>query len=229
MQGGQSGAILKNLYIKLDNTASGDKVFTVRANGENTDITVTLGLMDLTGSDTTHNYSVGDYDDLCLSAYFPGPTFSMPCWGLVCYIAPGEEECSPSISLNTYSWSVNGGSKVTEGSNYTSGLTYFTITNNSGGAVTITIGGTDMTGGGHTWDLSDDGSAGDMIYGLYAGLDDGDDNYDVVVREDTPYNTLVSGLADEGTQDFGLNISVPTNFDDGNSKSGTITLTAVCD
>jgi len=86
-----------------------------------------------------------------------------------------------------------------------------------------------MTGGGYTWDLSDDGSAGDMIYGLYAGLDDEDDTYDVVVKETGPYNTLVSGLVDEGTQDFGMKIYVPTNFDDGNSKSGTITLTAVCD
>ena len=135
--------------------------------------------------------------------------------------------CSPSISLNTYSWNVNGGSPVTEGSNYATGLTYFTITNESGGAVTITVGGTDMTGGGYTWDLSDDGSAGDMIYGMYAGLSGGD--YITVVKESQPYNTLKAGLADEGTQDFGLKIYVPTNFDDGNNKSGTIILTATCD
>ncbi len=135
--------------------------------------------------------------------------------------------CSPSISLNTYSWSVNGGSPVAESSNYATGLTYFTITNNSGGAVTITIGGTDMTGGGYTWDLADDGSPGDMIYGLYAGLDGG--AYTIVVKESAPYNTLKAGLADSGTQDFGLKIYTPTNFDDGNSKSGTITLTVACD
>lgn len=135
--------------------------------------------------------------------------------------------CTPSIEVDPSSWSVNSGTPVDEDSNYTTGLTYFTITNNSGGDVTITIGGTDMAGGGYTWDLSDDGSNGDMVYGMYAGLSGG--SYNIVVKEDTPYNTLVSGLADEGTQDFGLSIYTPTVFDDGNAKSGAITLTAVCD
>lgn len=135
--------------------------------------------------------------------------------------------CSPSISLNTYSWNVNSGNLVSENSNYSSGLAYFRITNNSGGAVTITIGGADMTGGGYTWDLSDDGSVGDMIYGMKAGLSGGD--YTIVVKETAPYNTLKAGLADSGTQDFGLKIYTPTNFDDGNDKSGAITLTAACD
>jgi len=135
--------------------------------------------------------------------------------------------CSPSISLNLYSWSVNNGDPVSEGSNYATGLTYFTITNNSGGSVTITIGGTDMTGGGYTWDLSDDGSAGDMVYGMYAGLSGGD--YTIVVKESEPYNTLKSGLADDATQDFGLKIYIPTSFDDGNPKTGTVTLIATCD
>lgn len=138
-----------------------------------------------------------------------------------------EGGCSPSISLNTSSWSVNGGSPVSTSSNYATGLTYFRITNNSGGAVTITIGGADMTGGGYTWDLADDGSPGDMIYGMYAGLSGG--SYNIIVKESAPYNTLKAGLADSGTQDFGLKIYIPTNFDDGNSKSGTVTLTAVCD
>lgn len=84
-----------------------------------------------------------------------------------------------------------------------------------------------MTGGGYTWDLADDGSPGDMIYGLYAGLDGGD--YTIVVKESAPYNTLKAGLADSGTQDFGLKIYTPTNFDDGNNKSGSITLTVACD
>lgn len=137
-----------------------------------------------------------------------------------------EGGCSPSIELSQTSWSVNGGNPVAEGSNYATGLDWCTITNHSGGTVDITIGGTDMTGGGYTWDLADDGNPGDMIYGLYAGLYGGD--YTIVVKESTPYNTLKSGLADEGTQDFGLKIYIPTNFDDGNNKSGTTILTAAC-
>jgi len=135
-----------------------------------------------------------------------------------------EGGCSPSISLNTYSWSAG---PIEENSNYSSGLTHFTITNNSGGAVTITIGGTDMTGGGYTWTLSDTATPGDMICGLKAGLSGGD--YTIIVKKTTPYNTLVSGLADSGTQDFGLRLYTPTDFDDGYEKSGTITLTATCD
>jgi len=137
------------------------------------------------------------------------------------------EVCSPSISLNTASWDVNGGSPVAVNSNYSTGLTYFNITNNSGGAVTITIGGADMTGGGYTWDLDDGGSPGDMIYALKAGLDGS--SYNITVRETATYNTLKAGLADGASQLFGLNLYTPTSYDDGNSKSGNVTLTVVCD
>lgn len=135
--------------------------------------------------------------------------------------------CSPSISLNTYSWNVNSGSPVDAGSNYVTGLTYFNVTNNSGGAVTITISGTDMTGGGYTWDLDDGGNPGNMIYALKAGLNGGD--YTIIARETATYNTLKAGLANGASQLFGLKLWTPTVYADGNSKSGTITLTTVCD
>lgn len=151
-------------------------------------------------------------------------TLNEPTWGVI-----GSEEpaCSPSIELNTSSWDVNSGVPVAENADYSSGLDYFTITNNSGGAVSITIHGTDMAGGGYIWDLADDGSPGDMTYGLYAGLEGG--SYNIIVRETATYNTLKAGLADEGTQSFGLKIYTPTNYDDGNEKTGTITLTVTCD
>jgi len=146
-----------------------------------------------------------------------------PTWG-----EWGEEEaaCSPSIDLNTSSWDVNSGDPVSEASTYNAGLTFFTITNNSGGPVNISISGIDMTGGGHTWTLSDTATPGDMTYGLKAGLSGGD--YTIIVKKNSPYNSLVEDLADEATQDWGLKIYTPTNFDDGNEKSGTITLTVVC-
>jgi len=112
---------------------------------------------------------------------------------------------------------------VIEGSTTETGLTHFTVTNNNAFAVNITIGGTDMTGG-TTWTLSNDGTAGNMIYGLNAGLEDG--SYNVIVNK-AGGNTLVSGLAGSGgTQSWGLQFLAPSTMTDGESKSGTVTLTA---
>jgi len=97
------------------------------------------------------------------------------------------------------------------------------VTNGSGFAINITIGGIDMTGG-ITWTLADDGSPGTNIYGLKAGLEGG--SYDIIVKKNTPYSALVSGLADSVTQRWGLKLYVPTTFSDGIQKTGTITLTA---
>lgn len=136
--------------------------------------------------------------------------------------------CSPSISLNQTSWSVNGGSPVSASSTYETAINWCRITNNSGGTVNITIHGTDMIGGGYTWDLADDATPGSMTYGLKAGLDDADDTFDTIVRETATYNVLVGNLADSATQDFGLKVWTPTAYSDGNTKSGNITLTVAC-
>jgi hypothetical protein len=64
--------------------------------------------------------------------------------------------CNENISNSPSTWSVNGGSSVAANSNYSTGLDYFTITNNSGGVVDITISGTDMLGG--NWDWSEQGA-----------------------------------------------------------------------
>ena len=132
--------------------------------------------------------------------------------------------CAEDISNTPSTWSVNGGTAVATNSTYTTGLTNFTITNSSGGAVDITIQATDMTGG-NTWELSEDGTAGNMICGLKAGLEGGD--YTIVVPE-LSSSTLKSGLADSATQKWGLKLYTPTVFSDGASKSGTVTITAVC-
>jgi hypothetical protein len=136
--------------------------------------------------------------------------------------------CSPSIEVDQSTWNVNSGDPVATDTSYNTGITWATITNNSGGSVDITIGGTDATGG-TSWDLTNDATNGNMIFGMKAGLDDADDTYDVVIREDAPYNQLVNSLADSGTQDFGLWILTPTVHTDGVTKSSTVTLTAVCE
>jgi hypothetical protein len=134
--------------------------------------------------------------------------------------------CTEDITNTPSAWSVNSGSPVETSSEYTTGLTHFTVTNNSGGAVDITISGTDMAGGGYTWTLSDTATAGDMTFGLKAGLSGGD--YTIIVKKNSPFNALVSGLADEGTQDWGLKLYTPTLYDDGYTKTGTVTITATC-
>lgn len=117
---------------------------------------------------------------------------------------------------------------VAEGATPTTGLGFFTVTNNSSGAITITIQGTDMTGTGTDWDLSDDGTAGTDVVGIKAGLEGGD--YTIVVKEDGPYNTLKAGLADEATQKWGLKLYIPTSITTkADTKTGTVTLTATCD
>jgi len=135
--------------------------------------------------------------------------------------------CSPNTTTTSSDWNVNGGTPVTVSTNYTTGLTYFNTTNNSGGAVTIRIGGSDMIGGGYTWDLDDDGGIGSMIYAMRAGLEGGD--YTIIVRETADFNILKAGLADGASQLWGLKLSTPTVYSDGVTKTGNITLTVTCD
>jgi hypothetical protein len=107
-------------------------------------------------------------------------------------------------------------------------INYFTITNTGNCAVDVTIQGTDVSGGDDTWDLADDANPGENIYGLYAGKDDADDLFDVIVRETVTYNTLVSDLAEDATQGWGLKFYMPTSVSgyDAQQMSGNITLVA---
>ncbi len=167
-------------------------------------------------------YNAAEYIDPSDSATF----ISIGSWAISLYGEGETAGCTEDITNSPSSWSVNSGSPVDANSNYSTGLTFFTVTNNSGGAVDIAISGTDMTGGGYTWALSDTATPGDMTYGLYAGLSGGD--YTTIVKKNSPFNNLVTGLADSGTQDWGLKIYTPTVYSDGNAKSGTVTVTATC-
>lgn len=127
---------------------------------------------------------------------------------------------APDISNDPSEWNLG---TVLEGSTTETGLTYFTVTNNSGFAVNITIIGEDMTGGATPWVLSDTATQGTDIYGLKAGR--AGESYNIIVPK-TFANTLVSGLAASGTQDWGLQLLAPLIMSDGASKSGKVTLTA---
>jgi hypothetical protein len=105
-------------------------------------------------------------------------------------------------------------------------INYFTLTNSGDCQIDVTIQGTDMAGGGFTWTLSDTATQGNMICGFKAGLDDADDNFDIVVRKTATYNYLVENLGVSATQGWGLQLLSPTVYNDGNTKAGTITVTA---
>jgi len=134
-------------------------------------------------------------------------------WVVVDYSLP-----SISNTPNTYAFGV-----VSEGSTTETGLTHFEVTNNSGYAINITIGGTDMTGG-VTWTLSDNAIPGTDTYGLKAGL--AGTSYNITVMKNSPYNILISNLADSSSQQWGLQLLAPTSFTGGGLVSGNVTLTA---
>ena len=106
------------------------------------------------------------------------------------------------------------------------GLTHFSVTNNSGAPVTITIRATDFAGG-NGWTLSDTATPGVDTVGLKAGLEGSD--YTIIVKKTETFNVLVSGLADGVTQKWGLKLYTATEHSDGVEKSTTVTLTAVLD
>ena len=143
-------------------------------------------------------------------------------WGLIDALAAVGSVPSTIDILNSPSNYAFG--LLSENLNYQTGFTHFTVTNNSAYPVNITIGGSDMTGGVN-WTLSDTATPGADTYGLRSGLE-GDTAYAIILKKNTPYNTLVSNLPSLGTQQWGLELIAPTSFSDSVQKSGTITLTA---
>jgi hypothetical protein len=129
----------------------------------------------------------------------------------------------PEITNSPSSWAI-GVIPINTSSNTT--INYFTINNTGNCAVDITIQGTNLTGGDDTWVLSGTATPGENIYGLYAGKDDADDLFDVVVN--TTANLFVSSLAEDATQAWGLNLTMPTSLNgyDAQQMSGTVTLVA---
>jgi hypothetical protein len=142
-------------------------------------------------------------------------------YSLYCTYTPCSDP-PPTASISNTPTSYNFGAVNAE-STISTGLTYFCVTNNSGDDVNITISGTDIVGG-TTWTLSDNATPGSDTIGLKAGLESGD--YNIVVKKNTPHNTLKSGLADNASQSWGLQLLAPTSYTDCIQKAGTITLTA---
>lgn len=104
-----------------------------------------------------------------------------------------------------------------------SGLTYFTVENTGDAACDIAIRGTDFSGGGETWTLSDTATPGAGTCGLKAGLVS---DYTIIVKKTSTYNTLVSNLAVDSTDEWGLKLWAPTSGVLGNEVTSTVTLMA---
>lgn len=91
-------------------------------------------------------------------------------------------------------------------------INFFIIINTSDVAVDVDIQGGSLTGGGDTWTLSDNATVGENIYGLKAGLDDADDNFDIVVMNSL--YELISNLDVSDNQSWGLQILMPSTVAD---------------
>jgi len=116
---------------------------------------------------------------------------------------------------------------LSEGTSSATAIDKFTITNTGNCTVDVTIQGTDLEGGDDVWDLDDNGDPGENIYALWAGLDDGDDLFDTIIKEGKT-NIFVIGLIEDGTQDWGMKIYMPLSIPgcDYVEMSATVTLVA---
>jgi len=100
----------------------------------------------------------------------------------------------------------------------------FTITNNSGGTIDLTIKGTNFTGG-NDWTLTSNAPGEDTVRltAYYSGQNPASG---VVLT--TNYQTFKEDIADEATLKWDFKLETGT-FTDGATKTSTITLTATCE
>jgi len=134
-----------------------------------------------------------------------------------------EEGASPAITNTPDNYGFGILATSTNGSTT---INYFTLNNTGNCPVDITIQGTNLAGGDDTWTLSGTATPGENIYGLYAGLDDADDNFDIVVNATA--NAFVGDLPEATTQAWGLRLCMPTSLSGYNAQqmAGTVTLIA---
>jgi hypothetical protein len=116
---------------------------------------------------------------------------------------------------------------ITLSENYTTGLDFFTVTNNIGDSINIAVFGGDLIGSGcTTMTLSDTAVADNNTYGMMAGLE-GED-YNIIVRKTYPFNELKHDLNSYSSQKWGLKLIAPTAYTGAcaGGLSGNVTLSA---
>ena len=99
---------------------------------------------------------------------------------------------------------------------------YFTITNSSSVATTISIWAVAFTGG-VGWTLNTTGAPGADQAGMYAGIVSG--SFPITITT-SPGAALKTSLAATTNQTWHLKLMAPTSFSDGVQKSTTITLSS---
>jgi len=99
---------------------------------------------------------------------------------------------------------------------------YFTVTNNSGAAVDITVKGTNFTGG-VGWTLA--GTPAENTVTMKAGKS-GDALEANMVTLTTSELSFIAGLPDTNSKKWELKLETATSHTDGVEKTGTVTLTA---
>jgi len=100
------------------------------------------------------------------------------------------------------------------------GRNFFTVTNYSGSAVNISISGTDIG----NWTLSDTWGPEDTAV-LKAGLSSSG-SYNVVVTGTPSLLIYDPPLANNASQNWGLQLRTPQSYSSNANKTGTVTLTA---
>lgn len=148
----------------------------------------------------------------------------------LCYIPPAAG-CSEDISNTPSSKAFNVVAADTTYYAYGSapsnpvvdGECTFTVTNSSGGAIDITIKGTNFTGGvGWTYTSGSPGENTVRMTAYYSGQNPASG----VVLTTSP-QAFISGLADSGTKKWDFKFETGTSTD-GVEKSSTLTLSATC-
>lgn len=106
------------------------------------------------------------------------------------------------------------------------GLSYFTLQNSSGATITVSIKGTNVSTGSHTWTLSGAGTPGSDIYALRSGVSGGSYNHTVTTTNTTAWTGQITGSG----KYWGLTLFAPTTYTlDTGVFVGTVTLTTAAE
>ncbi len=155
-------------------------------------------------------------------------------WNVDYTVVPNISNLPPSKDFGTVSegtdyWSNGSAPNWTDGLN--DGECYFTVTNNSSGAVDIDIRATNFSGGiaSGGWDLGSTAGADTVV--LKAGKSGDIVEGDMFVLTISDQTNFISGLlglpsAPNNTKKWELKLEAPSSVTDGADKTSTVTLAA---
>jgi hypothetical protein len=123
-----------------------------------------------------------------------------------------------TITCNDTIWAIG---VVSAGDNVSTAIGYFKLSNTTSEAVNVTIHGNEMvdvaTGAAENWTMSATGTPGANTFGMRAGVDDADDDWDTLIKDHDSggFSTLAfdadDSLAAADDWDFGFNFLPPSS------------------